>query len=180
METLLGTTNKPEPYKYEDIPMSTKTLLLYEVVAEHASVNWYQHKTSTILYAAVITQLDIAYACSKLTRFNLNPGPEHHKTVDRVINYLLSTRYHTLCVGGSDTFTTYTVSFVRWWSTYQQELPSVYDGDGLVWGCGRLESQQAGYHDNFNHGGRALGTIASYHSILVRIMTAQGARTHFR
>src|SRR3982075_4452797 len=90
--------------------MAAKELFPFDGIANYASINLYQRKTGTILYAAVITRPDIAYACSKLTRFNLNPGPEYHKAVDRVINYLLSTRYYALHVGGSDTFETYTDS----------------------------------------------------------------------
>src|ERR1700716_1801846 len=90
--------------------MATKELFPFDGIANYASINLYQRKTGTLLYAAVITQPDIAYTCSKLTRFNLNHGPEHHAAVDRVINYLLSTRYHALSLGGGDTLVTYTAS----------------------------------------------------------------------
>ena len=39
METLLDTTNKLELYKYDDIPMGTKTLLLYKGMANYTIVN---------------------------------------------------------------------------------------------------------------------------------------------
>jgi hypothetical protein len=63
-----------------------------------------RRKSGSILYAAVITRPDIAFAVSRLARFNTNPGPEHHSEADRVIRYLDGTKNLALRLGGSDLF----------------------------------------------------------------------------
>jgi len=52
----------------------------------------------------VITRPDIAFAASRLFRFNTNPGPEHHKAADQVLHYLHNTRRLALQLGGEDDF----------------------------------------------------------------------------
>src|SRR5579871_5192212 len=52
----------------------------------------YQRKTGSLLYAAITTRPDIAFAVSRLARFNQNPSVEHQQAADRVIQYLV---YHT-------------------------------------------------------------------------------------
>jgi hypothetical protein len=85
-------------------PMRNKELLPYDGRASLASINQYQRKVGSILYAAVITRPDIAFAASRLARFNTNPGEEHHAEADRVIRYLGRTKSLALQLGGSDTF----------------------------------------------------------------------------
>lgn len=86
-------------------PMRNKELLPYEEEkASLTSINQYQRKIGSILYAAVITRPDIAFAASRLARFNTNPGPEHHAEADRVIRYLVGTKNLALQLGGSDNF----------------------------------------------------------------------------
>ena len=55
-------------------------------------INKYQKKTGSALYAAVQTRPDIAFATSRLTRFNINPGPKHQEAANRVLLYLDSTK----------------------------------------------------------------------------------------
>jgi hypothetical protein len=104
---LAGLREKTERATKPSTPMTVKEWLPYEGVASASSVNLYQRKTGSILYAAVITRPDIAFAISRLTRFNLNPSPEHHAAATRIINYLLSTRFHALELGGGDTLETW-------------------------------------------------------------------------
>jgi Reverse transcriptase (RNA-dependent DNA polymerase) len=85
-------------------PMRNKELLPYEGKASYSSINRYQRKIGSILYAAVNTRLDIAFAASRLARFNTNPSEEHHAEADRVIRYLYGTRTLALQLGGADTF----------------------------------------------------------------------------
>jgi hypothetical protein len=87
-------------------PMTDKELLPSHEIASPASINRYQRKVGSILYAAVITRIDIAFAASRLARFNMNPGQEHHEAADRVLRYLRGTKYHALQLGGEgeDTF----------------------------------------------------------------------------
>ena len=41
----------------------------------------------------------MAFAVLRLARFLINPGPLHHKTADKVINYLISIKDLTLYFG---------------------------------------------------------------------------------
>ena len=41
---------------------------------------------------AVITRLDMAFTVLRLVRFLINPGPLYHKVINKVINYLISTK----------------------------------------------------------------------------------------
>ena len=47
---------------------------------------------------------DIAFAISRLARFNVNPSPEHQKAADWALCYLLRTRSYALQFGGGDDF----------------------------------------------------------------------------
>jgi hypothetical protein len=55
-----------------------------------------QQKIGSILFAAISTRPDIAFAAARLSRFNQRPGSAHHKAADRVIQYLYRTRH--LCI----------------------------------------------------------------------------------
>jgi hypothetical protein len=79
-------------------------LLPYSGRASAASITQYQRKIGSLLYAAVITRPDIAFATSRLARFNMNPGPEHHQEADRALLYLSATRNLALQYGQGDTF----------------------------------------------------------------------------
>jgi hypothetical protein len=85
-------------------PMITKELLPYSGTATPGSVNLYQRKVGSVLYAAVTTRPDTSFAISRLARFNQNPGPEHHEAVDRVLRYLYVTRFLALELGGGDQY----------------------------------------------------------------------------
>jgi hypothetical protein len=85
-------------------PMRNKELLPYEGHAAHSSIQQYQRKIGSILYAAVITRVDIAFAASRLARFNMNPGPEHHEEANRVIRYLVRTKNLALQLGRGNLF----------------------------------------------------------------------------
>ena len=49
---------------------------------------------------AITTRPNVAFTVSRLARFLINPGPLHHKAVDKVINYLASIKNLTLYFGG--------------------------------------------------------------------------------
>ncbi len=61
----------------------------------------YQKKTGSALFTAITTQPDVAFAVARLTRYNHNPGEAHHKAIDRVIQYLYSTRDRAIRLGDS-------------------------------------------------------------------------------
>ena len=84
-------------------PMAAQELLPYQGTASTKSARLYQRKVGSILYAAVITRPDVAFACSRLARSNQNPGPEHHNAADRVLEYLFATRFLALQLGGGNT-----------------------------------------------------------------------------
>jgi hypothetical protein len=84
--------------------MTTTELLPYDGKAEPSAITSYQRKTGSILYAAVITRPDVAFAVSRLVRFNTNPGPQHHKAADQVLRYLHHTRTLALQLGGGDDY----------------------------------------------------------------------------
>jgi hypothetical protein len=65
-------------------------------LAAPAEIQQYQRKVGSILYIAVNTQPDIAFAASRLARFLVNPGQEHQDAVNRVIHYLSHTRHQAL------------------------------------------------------------------------------------
>ena len=64
------------------VPMAMVELLPYDGRAEPQLTRTYQRKVGSILYAAVITRPDVAFAISRLVRFNTNPGPQHLKAAD--------------------------------------------------------------------------------------------------
>jgi hypothetical protein len=72
--------------------------------ASRQAVRTYQRKIGSMLYAAVTTRIDIAFAVSRLTRFWTNPSPGHHAAADRVFHYLYRYRGLGLQLGGADDF----------------------------------------------------------------------------
>jgi hypothetical protein len=56
----------------------------------------YQRKIGSLLFVAISTRPDIAFAVARLARFTQRPGKHHHDAADRVIGYLQRTRH--LCV----------------------------------------------------------------------------------
>ena len=79
----LANTNQPD-----ETPMAKIELFPYEERASGQVIRNYQRKIGSLLYAAVTTRIDIAFAVSRLARFLTNPGPEHHAAADRVFHYL--------------------------------------------------------------------------------------------
>ena len=72
----------------------------------------YINAVGSLLYLALMTRPDIAYATSVLARFNSNPGMEHWKAVKHLLRYLKGTIDLKLTYGpdlslGDNTFITY-------------------------------------------------------------------------
>jgi len=59
----------------------------------------YQQKVGSILFAAISTRPDIAFAACKLSQFNARPNKGCHAAADRVLCYLYWTRDLTICYG---------------------------------------------------------------------------------
>src|SRR5208337_1494824 len=83
-------------------PIKNKELLPNPNQASSRSINRYQRKISSILYTTVITKVDITFPVSRLSRFNTNPNDEHHQKTDRLIEYLVGTKYLALQLRGTD------------------------------------------------------------------------------
>lgn len=80
-------------------PMANLELLPSPNLATPAEINRYQRKIGSLLFAAVTTRPDVAFATSRLARFLVNPSTEHQKAADRVILYLNGTKTRALQLG---------------------------------------------------------------------------------
>jgi hypothetical protein len=96
--------NLAETVQSSSTPMSKEELLPNEDIASYERITKYQRKNGSLLYAAVITRPDVAFAVSRLSRFITNPRPKHHEGVDRVLHYLKNTRSLALQYGRDDHF----------------------------------------------------------------------------
>jgi hypothetical protein len=59
----------------------------------------YREAVGSLMYAAVATRPDIAFAVSTLSQFLDNPGERHWDAVKRILRYLSGTRHHELTFG---------------------------------------------------------------------------------
>lgn len=89
-------------------PMGAEELQAHKGVATKAETQHYQRIVGTVLYAAVISRPDVAFAASRLARHNLNPGSQHLRAAERVVEYLVATASYALKIGGGDDFNTWT------------------------------------------------------------------------
>ena len=78
--------------------------MLNRELASPSLITSYQRKTGLLLYTAINTRPDVAFAVSRLARFNTNPSQQHYNAADRVFRYLARTRTLGLQLGGRDTF----------------------------------------------------------------------------
>jgi hypothetical protein len=85
-----------------DTPMSKAELMPRKDLATRGEINLYQRKIGSLLFAAVNTRPEIAFATSRLARFLTNPGPDHQDAADRVLLYLQSKGTYALQFGGED------------------------------------------------------------------------------
>jgi hypothetical protein len=83
-----------------DTPIGGNELMPYKGIATPSTINRYQRKIGSLLFAAVTTRPDVAFAMLQLARFLTNPGQQHHNAADRVLLYLQSTRRCSLGLGG--------------------------------------------------------------------------------
>ena len=83
-------------------PMETSELYPIEKdeIVSDSSRMLYQRKVGSLLFAAIATRPDIAFAISRLSRFNQQPGPQHYEVADRVFYYLFSTQDYCIHYGG--------------------------------------------------------------------------------
>ena len=60
----------------------------------------YEQKVGLLLFAAISTRPNIAFAILRLSKFNQRPGYKHHKVANRVFHYLFSTQDYCIRYGG--------------------------------------------------------------------------------
>ena len=60
-------------------------------IATTEQIRWFQSAIGSLLYLALATRVDIAYAVIKLSRFTSNPSTQHTTAIKRVFRYLRAT-----------------------------------------------------------------------------------------
>jgi hypothetical protein len=95
--------------KWPPTPMAEEELLPLHIDDEviEADKTLYQRKIGSILYAAISTRPDIAFAAARLSRHNCRPGRIHQEAADRVIRYLYRTRFQCIRYGHESEATSY-------------------------------------------------------------------------
>jgi hypothetical protein len=63
-------------------PIAAVKLKLYTSYATPSEINKYQRKIRLLLFTAVTTRLDIAFATLRLARFLTNPSTKHYNAAD--------------------------------------------------------------------------------------------------
>jgi hypothetical protein len=79
-----------------------QTLLKRDGPSDKVASGLYAIAIGSLLYAAMCTRPDIAFAIQSLSQFTSNPGPEHWTAVKRVLRYLKGTRDYALTYTGQD------------------------------------------------------------------------------
>ncbi len=65
-----------------------------------ASRTLYQRKVRSLIFAAIATRPDIAFAVSRFLRFNQRPGKGHHEAADQVFHHLFQSQDYCICYWG--------------------------------------------------------------------------------
>lgn len=86
--------------KAPETPMTGEELLPATCQADRRSIEKYLKKVGSILFTAISTRPDVAFAAARLARFNKNPD-QTHKAADRVLQYLYGTRSLGIRLGGT-------------------------------------------------------------------------------
>jgi len=68
----------------------------------------YAAAIGSLMYAAIATRPDIAYAVQTLSQFTSNPSTAHWTAIKHVLRYLSGTRDHALTYGDSNMSTMFT------------------------------------------------------------------------
>ena len=84
---------------WPDLPISPIEFEPAKAQATPQEVLSYQEKIGSILYCAIMTRPDVAYAVSQLSKYLQNPTREHQTAANQVIRYIYKTRYLALRYG---------------------------------------------------------------------------------
>jgi hypothetical protein len=92
-----------EDVKYKAVPMDpSDSLQKYEDEAESKHKASYASSIGAIMWAALGTRPDIAYAVGKLARYTNNPGPQHFAALTWLFGYIKKTANYELAYPESD------------------------------------------------------------------------------
>jgi hypothetical protein len=95
----------------------------------------YATAIGSLMYAAIGTRPDIAYAVQLLSQFTANPSTMHWTAVKHVMRYLSSTRDYALVYGGPGNFsTTFTAFSDADWGSDQDDRKSISGNTFLLAG----------------------------------------------
>lgn len=73
-------------------PLPVEDIIKFDGIVPPHDILYDQQKVVLVNFLAVIKQPDVAHAISKLSEHLTNPSPRHIELVNRVIDYLVSTR----------------------------------------------------------------------------------------
>jgi reverse transcriptase-like protein len=82
-------------------PLPSTALLPYTGQATPQQTYGYQQHIGSLNFPAIITRPDIARACSKLSEYLQNPGPEHIAAAEHLSQYLIATKNLALEYSGN-------------------------------------------------------------------------------
>jgi reverse transcriptase-like protein len=82
-------------------PLPSTTLQLYSGQATPQQTYGYQQRIGSLNFPGIITRPDIARACSKLSEYLQNPGPEHIAAAEHLSQYLVATKNLAIEYSGS-------------------------------------------------------------------------------
>jgi hypothetical protein len=88
--------------KIYSTPISSNELLPNQKHASPAKIQNYQRKIGLLLFAAISTRPNIAFATSRLAKFLNNSSSAHHKAINRALIYLYNIRQLFLRFGGQN------------------------------------------------------------------------------
>ena len=84
------------------MPMDPHVKLTKTPEEEHHDIPEYAAAIGSLMYAAIGTRPDIAYAVQHLSQFTSNPSPAHWSAIKRVFRYLNGTRNYGITYGGGN------------------------------------------------------------------------------
>ena len=82
-------------------PLPADKLIPNDGMAAPQQIYAFQQRVGSIMYAAVVTRADAAYAVNILSRFLLNPSPRHIEAADHCLAYLDTRRTLAIEYSGS-------------------------------------------------------------------------------
>jgi hypothetical protein len=168
---------EPKSNKWPLTPVAEEELFPLPTEDEVLKTNRtrYQRKIGSILYVAISTRPDIAFAVARLSRYNCRPGKTHQEAADRVIQYLYRTRYRYIQFGHESTATSFVcasdASFAD--NTLDQKSSQGYILKG-IWRTSCLESKQAGHSYDLLNRSRTTGTITNGEGVNLPVTPPEG------